>query len=64
MMVYIYAPDGSCVVWGGWNVNPWWMHGFGYRNGRSLANHLELTANGNYTATIDVSAGALSGPGD
>jgi len=22
MMVYIYAPNGNCIVWGGWNINP------------------------------------------
>ena len=22
MMVYIYAPNGDCVVWGGWNIAP------------------------------------------
>ena len=22
MMIYIYAPNGECVVWGGWNINP------------------------------------------
>ena len=22
MMVYIYAPNGDCLVWGGWNIAP------------------------------------------
>ena len=65
MMVYIYAPDGSCVVWGGWNVNP--VGGctdLGTGTGGLWPTTWSSAANGNYTATIDVSAGALSGSGD
>ena len=67
LVVYITAPDGSCVVWGGYNVtlppddctnlgtgqfdNPWpddWNN----------ANSEE------YEATLDISAGNLSGSGE
>ena len=66
MMVYIFAPDGSCVVWGGYNVDP---VGGCTDLGTGFANSLwpddwDSTPNGNYTATLDVSAGALSGTGD
>lgn len=66
MMVYIYAPDGSCVVWGGWNVNPvggCTDLGTGFQN-PSWPNSWNTSASGNYTATIDVSPGALGGTGD
>ena len=66
MMVYIYAPDGSCVVFGGWNVDP--VGGctdLGTGFGDSVWPDTWNTGlSGNYTATIDVSAGALSGSGD
>ena len=64
MMVYIYAPDGSCVVWGGWNVNP--VGGctdLGTGTGGLWPTSWSSTASGNYTATIDVSAGALTARG-
>ena len=22
LMMYIFAPNGDCIVWGGWNVDP------------------------------------------
>ena len=65
LMVYIYAPDGSCVVWGGWNVEPQSScTNLGTGLGGPWPTTWNSTACGNYTATIDVSAGALSGSGD
>ena len=65
MLAYIYAPDGSCVVWGGWNVDP--VGGctdLGTGNGGAWPGSWNTSASGDYTATIDVSPGALGGAGD
>ena len=65
MMVYIYAPDSGCVVWGGWNVNP--VGGctdLGTGNGGLWPNGWNTSSSGNYTVTIDVSAGGLNGTGE
>ena len=65
MMVYIYAPDGSCLVWGGWNVNPTGgCTDLGTGNGGAWPTSWSSTMNGYYSFTLDVSSVALNGTGD
>jgi len=64
MMVYIYAPNGDCIVWGGWNLNPTG----GCMNIGTGANNLwpdnwNTTVNGFYTYTLNTSAIGLNGTG-
>ena len=53
MMIYIYAPNGNCVVWGGWNINPTGgCTDIGTGFGNSWPNNWDTTVNGNYTYTL------------
>ena len=65
MMVYIYAPNGECVVWGGWNINP---VGFCTDIGTGAANswpgNWSTTQNGFYTYTLNTNAYNLNGTGN
>ena len=42
LMMYIYAADGDCIVWGGWNVLPEpGMHRPRHRYGWGMARRVE-----------------------
>ena len=65
MLVYIYDPNGNCVVWGGWNVPPTGAcTNLGTGNGGAWPTSWSSSANGDYTATLDVSEAALTGEGE
>ena len=65
MMVYLYAPNGQCIVWGGWDVIPTGTCqnvGTGFAN--SWPGNWSTTANGNYTYTLNTDDYGLNGSGD
>ena len=65
MMVYLYAPNGTCVVWGGWNIPPTGGCtdiGTGFNN--SWPGSWTTTVNGFYTDTLNTGAYGLSGAGE
>ena len=65
MMVYIYAPNGNCIVWGGWNIPPTGgctNVGTGFNN--SWPGNWDTTVNGFYTYTLPLGAYGLAGSGD
>lgn len=65
MMVYIYAPNGNCIVWGGWNIPPTGgctNVGTGFNN--SWPGNWDTTANGFYTYTLPLGAYGLAGSGN
>ena len=65
MMAYIYAPNGECVVWGGWNIPPTGGCtdiGTGFAN--SWPNNWSTTVNGNYTYELPTAAWNLVGTGE
>ena len=65
MMVYIYAPDGTCVVWGGWNIDPsGGCTDLGTGSGGAWPIAWNSSSSGDYSATIDVSSAELFGAGD
>ena len=65
MLVYIYDPNGNCVVWGGWNVPPTGTcTNLGTGNGGAWPTSWSSTLSGDYTATFDVSEAALTGEGE
>jgi hypothetical protein len=64
MMVYLYAPNGECIVWGGWNINPvggCTDVGTGFNN--SWPGNWSTTVNGFYTYTLNTNAFGLNGAG-
>ena len=64
MMVYVYAPNGECIVWGGYNIEP--LEGCsnaGTGSGNSWPNSWSSSVPGFYTYALDISAYGLSGPG-
>jgi hypothetical protein len=64
MMVYVYAPDGNCAVWGGWNVTPTGdCNDLGTGNSNSWPSSWSTTVNGLYTHSLDVSEAGLGGAG-
>ena len=63
-MVYIYAPNGECVVWGGWNIPPTGGCtdiGTGFAN--SWPDNWSTTVNGFYTYNLNTDAYNLDGSG-
>ena len=65
MLVYIYAPTGDCVVWGGWDVDPTGgCTDLGTGLGGAWPTNWSSGVSGDYTATIDVSSAALYGGGE
>ncbi len=65
VLMYVYAPDGSCAVWGGWNVDAdAACTDLGTDLGGLWPDDWNSGTAGNYTATIDVSAAGLVGTGD
>lgn len=64
MLVYLYAPNGECVVWGGWNVNPVGdCTNLGTGTGGAWPGGWNSSADGFYTATFDFSTSGLGGAG-
>ena len=64
MMIYIYAPNGNCVVWGGWNINPTGgCTDIGTGAGNSWPGAWDTTVNGNYTYTLPLNVFNLNGSG-
>ena len=64
MMVYIYAPNGDCVVWGGWNIAPTGgCQNIGTGANNSWPFSWNTTANGFYTYTLNTNAYGLDGSG-
>ena len=64
MMVYLYAPNGECIVWGGWNIPPTGgctNVGTGFNN--SWPANWSTTVNGFYTYTLNTNAFGLNGSG-
>ena len=65
VLMYVYAPDGSCAVWGGWNVDAdAACTDLGTDLGGLWPDDWNSGTAGTYTATIDVSAAGLAGTGD
>ncbi len=65
MMVYLYAPNGDCIVWGGWNIAPTGgctNVGTGFNN--SWPANWSTTVNGFYTYTLNTNDFGLNGSGD
>ena len=67
LLVYVTAPDGSCVVFGGYSTglptNGCTNLGTGYIND-PWPGGWNTTASGNYDATVNVAGGNLSGSGE
>ena len=64
MMVYLYAPNGECIVWGGWNIPPTGgctNVGTGFNN--SWPANWSTTTNGFYTYTLNTNTFGLNGSG-
>ena len=65
MMVYIYAPNGNCIVWGGWNVMPMGdCEDEGTGVGNAWPQNWNTTAAGEYTYELDLMSNNLGGSGD
>ena len=65
MMVYIYAPNGNCIVWGGWNINPTGgCTNIGTGANNSWPGNWNTTVNGFYTYTLPLGTYGLSGAGE
>ncbi len=65
VLMYVYAPDGSCAVWGGWNVDAdAACTDLGTGLGGLWPDVWNSGTAGTYTATIDVSSAGLIGAGD
>ncbi|MDA0728992.1 MAG: T9SS type A sorting domain-containing protein [Bacteroidetes bacterium] len=65
MMVYIYAPNGNCIVWGGWNINPVGScTNIGTGANNSWPGNWNTTVNGFYTYTLNLAAYGLNGSGN
>ena len=64
MMVYIYAPNGDCLVWGGWNIAPTGgCQNIGTGANNSWPGNWNTTVNGFYTYTLNTNAYGLNGSG-
>ena len=64
MMVYIYAPNGNCIVWGGWNVMPMGdCEDEGTGVGNAWPQNWNTTAAGEYTYELDLMSNNLGGAG-
>ena len=64
LMMYIYAADGDCIVWGGWNVLPEpGCTDLGTGTGGAWPGEWNTTADGFYTATFDLTPYGLTGAG-
>ena len=64
MMVYIYAPDGDCVVWGGWDIAPsGGCQDIGTGANNSWPGNWNTTVNGFYSYTLNTNAYGLNGTG-
>lgn len=64
LMVSVTAPDGSCVVWGGWNIAPEGdCMNAGTGAGNFWPSSWNSTQNESYEATFDLSGYGLSGSG-
>ena len=64
LMVYLYAPNGECVVWGGWNLDPDpGCTDIGTGTGGAWPLGWNSSVDGFYTATFDFSALGLGGGG-
>ena len=65
MMVYIYAPNGNCIVWGGWNVMPMGdCEDEGTGVGNAWPQNWNTTAAGEYTYELDLMSNNLGGSGE
>ena len=64
MMVYLYAPNGECIVWGGWNINPTGgCTDVGTGAANSWPGNWSTTQNGFYTYTLNTNTFGLNGSG-
>ena len=64
MMVYLYAPNGECIVWGGWNINPTGgCTDVGTGAANSWPGNWSTTQNGFYTYTLNTNTFGLDGTG-
>ena len=64
LMMYIYAADGDCIVWGGWNVLPEpGCTDLGTGTGGAWPGEWNTTVDGFYTATFDLTPYGLTGAG-
>ncbi len=64
MMVYLYAPNGECIVWGGWNINPTGeCTDVGTGALSSWPDNWNTTQNGFYTYTLNTNTFGLNGSG-
>ena len=70
VLVYVYAPDGACLVWGGYNVAPEegcedvGTGGTGANNNTLWPDEWDTSVTGDYSATIDVPDSLVSGTGE
>ena len=63
MMVYLYAPNGECIVWGGWNINPTGgCTDVGTGAANSWPGNWSTTQNGFYTYTLNTNTFVLKVP--
>ena len=67
-LVYLYAPDGACLVWGGWDLDPVGncqdIGTGGTIGGATLwPDEWDESTDGDYAATIDVPDSLLAGTG-
>jgi hypothetical protein len=64
LLVYVFAPNGECVVWGGWNLAPDpGCTNYGTGTGGAWPTNWNTTTDGFFTATFDFSALGLGGAG-
>ena len=64
MMIYVYAPNGNCVVWGGWTGNPvGGCTNLGTGLGGAWPGSWNTSADGNFTASLNLNAYGLDGAG-
>ena len=66
LMVYLTAPDGSCVVWGGYSTGlpTNGCTNLGTGGGDAWPDGWSTSASGDYDAIINVAGGNLSGSGE
>ena len=64
LMMYIFAPNGDCIVWGGWNVDPEsGCTDLGTGAGGAWPGDWNTTNDGFFTATFDLTPYELTGAG-
>ena len=64
LMMYIFAPNGDCVVWGGWNIDPEpGCTDLGTGTGGAWPGDWNTTTDGFFTATLDLTPYGLTGAG-